>query len=148
MLGHTHHSKLFGMWSNNMYLRLFLFFCVCSNVANAYSAQEYVSIVNLLAAPDKYQGKSVQVKGWVVFGVEHQAVYLTESDAKNAISKNALWISIDCPEQIEKTFAELYSLSGIFDKDFLGNGDLFSGSIKVSSKKSVDVFGCLPKGNN
>jgi hypothetical protein len=56
---------------------------------------EGVSIVALIATPERYDGKPVSVSGYVVLGapLDHWIlVYLHEEDATHGLMKNALWL--------------------------------------------------------
>jgi hypothetical protein len=51
-----------------------------------------VSIVELLANPLRYDGKQVQVIGFLRREFEGDAIYLHHEDFEYAISKNAIWL--------------------------------------------------------
>jgi hypothetical protein len=68
-------------------------------VANAPSAlgkkakfPEHVSIVQLIAVPDRYEGRVVGVQGFVRLEFEGTAVYMSEDDYRYRNSKNAIWL--------------------------------------------------------
>jgi hypothetical protein len=54
-----------------------------------------VSIVQLIATPEKYDGKVVQVMGFLRLEFEGNAIYLHEDDYTHAIYKNGLMIVIN-----------------------------------------------------
>ena len=98
-----------------------------------------VSMINLIAAPDKFHNKTVILEGFLVLEFEGDAIYLSEEDAKHAISKNGIWLSIDYKN--ENKILEYYKhnksyvlVEGIFDAKSLGHGALFSGTLKEISR--------------
>jgi hypothetical protein len=64
-----------------------------SKTANPNSA-DHVSIVQLIANPERYDGKRVQFIGFLRIEFEGTAVYLHREDYEWGIGKNALWINI------------------------------------------------------
>ena len=104
--------------------------------AKDYSKEiQHVSLINLIATPEKYHGKWVGVVGIANFEFEGDALYLSQSDYK-FVTKNAVWLS---PNKAvlkvdESTLAEefngLYVLvEGIYDMNDHGHMGLFSGAI-------------------
>jgi hypothetical protein len=95
------------------------------------NAQE-VSIVELLANPLKYDGKQVQVFGFLRLEFEGDAIYLHREDFEHAISKNAIWV--DRPKDFsKKQMAEVdkkYVIcEGTFNTRGNGHMGMFSGSL-------------------
>jgi hypothetical protein len=54
----------------------------------------WVSLIQIIANPTAFDQKRVAVKGYVVLEFEHQAVYLSEADAKHVITNNGLWLDV------------------------------------------------------
>ena len=54
--------------------------------------QENVSLVKLIANPEKYNGKRIQVIGYLHLEFEGNAIYLHEEDFKRRISANSFWV--------------------------------------------------------
>lgn len=54
---------------------------------------ETVSIVQLLAVPEKYEGKLVSVRGFVRLESEGSAIYLHEEDYEQSLYSNGLWLN-------------------------------------------------------
>ncbi len=95
-----------------------------------------VSIINLIAQPEKYHGRLVRVIGVSFIEFESNGLYLSKEHLINRVTKNALWMSLDW-ESIGKTEKELSEyngqyilVEGIFDKEDLGHMGLKSGAIK------------------
>jgi hypothetical protein len=55
---------------------------------------EDVSLVSLIANPQRYDGKRVRTYGFAVFKFEEQALYLSEADAAHVMTLNATWIDL------------------------------------------------------
>ncbi len=51
-----------------------------------------VSVVQLLANPEKYDGKLISVRAFLTFGHHVDLVYLGQQDYLHGISENALWV--------------------------------------------------------
>jgi hypothetical protein len=93
-----------------------------------------LSIVNLIATPERYDGEQVQVRGYLHLENNGNALYLNEDDYKNKITANAIWIQFN--EKFAKSKGVLdydnkyVILIGKFDSGEKGYNGLFSGSIK------------------
>ena len=92
-----------------------------------------VSIINLIATPEKYHGKIVRVIGVGNLEFEGNAIYLSRDDYKY-VSNNGLWIELGgsaTPYDEAKKFNGKYVIiEGTFDKNDKGHFDMWSGSIK------------------
>ena len=92
-----------------------------------------VSIVQLIANPKAYQGKSVRLIGFVSIRFEGKAVYLHEDDYKHGIKKNGLWLALSGSKSGHEhsEFHEKYVLiEGTFDVGMKGHRGAYSGAIK------------------
>ena len=99
-------------------------------------AVEHVSLINLIATPEKYQGKWVMVEGVCNFEFEGYALYLSQEDRKHGLVKNALWASWDTlgVDTYDLAFAFKFHgrhvlVEGYFDARNHGHVGLFSGAI-------------------
>jgi len=52
-----------------------------------------VSLVKLIANPEKYDGKRIQVIGYLHLEFEGNAIYLHQEDFKKRISENGFWVN-------------------------------------------------------
>ena len=94
------------------------------------SRQEHISIISLIANPDRYDGKKVLIRGFVVIEFEGDAIYLSETDYRQMLSKNA--IAIDTGTRLadlKKMSGRYITLEGVFNASNLGHLGLFSGTI-------------------
>lgn len=94
-----------------------------------------VSMVQLLAEPQQFNGKRVQVMGFVHLEFEGNAIYLSKEDYKYGMEKNGLWLSIS---QTDRENRENYSqinnnyvvVEGTFNAEIKGHFGMWSGSIE------------------
>jgi len=114
-----------------------------------YGKIEHISLINLIATPERYHGKWVNVQGVANFEFEGNALFLHKEDFKLG-TKNAVWLSPDTSalKVNEVTLARDFNgkyvvVEGIFDMNDHGHMDLFSGSIKKVS--SVVSFKIVPQ---
>jgi hypothetical protein len=111
-----------------------VFFATFSNSKAQSSLGEPtdVSLINLIAAPERYNGKLVRILGYLNLEFEGNALYLHKEDYDNSLFKNGVWIDLPRKEAIEKTkeFSKRYVIiEGVFDMNNTGHMALFSGSI-------------------
>lgn len=91
-----------------------------------------VSAIQLIASPERYDGKVIQVTGYLNLEFEGTALYCYKSDFDNQIYKNSIWLEIPKTEiyelgkQCNKNFA---SIIGTFNAKQNGHLGSFSGSI-------------------
>jgi hypothetical protein len=75
-----------------------LFFCISMLLACCLHAASQsdgpLSLIQLIANPEKYDGKQVQVVGFLRLEFEGDALYLHEDDYKNGIYGNAIGIGV------------------------------------------------------
>jgi hypothetical protein len=63
-----------------------------------------VSIVQLLATPERYEGRLVMVKGIAHFEFEESALYLHREDADCMNSSNGIWLETGGQEKLSDAF--------------------------------------------
>lgn len=80
-------------------------------------AQE-VSLIQLIAAPERYEGKSVTVIGYFHLGFEHSAMYLSKSDYENDVWINGVWVDSVQPIEINDSYI---LITGIFTQKHTGH---------------------------
>jgi hypothetical protein len=95
-----------------------------------------VSMIRLIANPERYHGKPVHVEGFLRVGFEDNAIYLSREDANYLITKNGLGVTIvyedweklgKKPEDFKNSYV---LIEGLFDKDNRGHLGMNSGSIR------------------
>jgi len=100
---------------------------------------ESVSLVRLIANPDKYHNRKVRIIGVAHLEFETNGVYLTKEHCEERIHKNGLWIESDY-EALKTTEDKLASyngkyvlMEGVFDKNCTGHFGMWSGGlVKIS----------------
>ena len=99
----------------------------------ALSSGDYrVSMITLIAAPEKYHDKGVHVIGYLNLEFEGNAIFLDELDFENSNTKNAIWLSFSRKadmKEIMKLNGKYVMIQGVFNKDYKGHMSLFAGSI-------------------
>ena len=97
---------------------------------------ERISLINLIATPEKYDGKAVMVQGFFKCEMESDSLYLTENDFieyvwVNAVSLDLVDMDISVDRQQLKMLNGCYVLiEGTFDYNDEGHPDWYSGHIK------------------
>ena len=92
-----------------------------------------VSIVNLIATPEKYDGKKIQIIGYLHLEFEGDGIYLHKDDYLNAITANGLWVNFS-EKLTKKTSLKDYSdnyviILGTFKKESKGHMGLWNGTM-------------------
>lgn len=96
------------------------------------------SIINIIANPQKHNGKLVQVKGFIHVEVENSAIYITEEDYNYGITKNSIWLEISRDEINKFDKNDKYVvIEGFFDMKNEGNEGNYSGSLTNITKLNV-----------
>jgi hypothetical protein len=104
------------------------------------------SLILLIARPELYDQKRVQVVGFVNFEFEGNGLYVSRGDWENNNTKNGLWI--DPPgESIGVTSTNLPNqrfilVEGTFRADRRGHMDLWSGAIEYVTR--LEPWGRTP----
>jgi hypothetical protein len=91
-----------------------------------------VSLIQLIATPDKFDGKRVMVVGVSEIEFEGNALYLHKEDRDLSLYKNALWLEVPKDkEALWKAHSSKYVLVvGTFRAGNLGHEDMFSGALE------------------
>ena len=66
----------------------------CDLQVRMFNGYCFLSMIDLIANPELFDGKKVMVKGYVHFQFEGDAIYLHKEDFLYGISHNALWLSL------------------------------------------------------
>lgn len=71
-----------------------LLFSAATSLADSLIAEGVIStpLIRLLAHPEEYEGKHVEVIGYYHSEFEERSLYLTKDDATNLNTQNGLWI--------------------------------------------------------
>lgn len=98
---------------------------------NPVPIKDTVSIIQLIATPEKYDRKVVRVMGFLRLEFEGDAIYLHEDDYRHGISRNGLMVvrNAKINEKANKLDRHYVVLEGTFDGSNRGNMGLNSGTI-------------------
>ena len=112
------------------------------NAANQYAKD--VTMIQLIATPEKYDGQLVRVIGVGNLEFEGNCISLSKEDLKYGVG-NSIWIELGKKtisyEEAQKYNGEYVIIEGVFDKDDCGHMDMFCGSIKNISRYDLwDVY--------
>jgi len=101
-----------------------------------------VSIISLIGAPDKFDGKIVRVLGYGVFNDHNTLICLNKNDIDYGLSKNCLWVGLESQavDGAEKLSDSYVDLEGVFVKNKEGYMSTASGIIK----KVKSVYPSMP----
>jgi hypothetical protein len=91
-----------------------------------------VSIVRLIATPERYHGRKVQVEGFMNLEFEGDAIYLHKEDYERGLNKNGFWVKFSDKldrKEINKLNKGYVLIEGTFNKDRHGHLGLFGGEI-------------------
>lgn len=75
-------------------VRLLALFVVVSSVAysNAATQVQNVSLIELLIQPEKFDGRTIAVVGFLETSFDGSLLYLHREDSENWILENAIWV--------------------------------------------------------
>ena len=114
---------------------------LCAAVAFGISAKagdmpQDVSIIQLIATPEKFDGKFVSLIGFLCIAFEGDSIYLHREDLEKGIPRNGLWV--DIPEKTDPKLSMHYVLiEGIFDANDHGHMGMFGGAIRKVSRMTA-----------
>lgn len=89
------------------------------------------SLIQLIASPNEYDGKRVQIVGFVRLEFEGNAIYLHQDDDVHGILKNGLWLNVEkLPKATRLQVDGRYVfVEGIFSMEDRGHLGLWSGAL-------------------
>lgn len=92
---------------------------------------EAVSMVQLIATPEKFDGKVVFVSGFLRLEFEGNCLYLHKEDYQHAITKNAVWVVRNAVINAKGDTLNMHYVlvAGTFNARSKGHRDLNSGSL-------------------
>ncbi|MFP5236501.1 MAG: hypothetical protein ACLGSD_11415 [Acidobacteriota bacterium] len=91
-----------------------------------------VSMIQLIANPQRYDGKRVRIIGFLHLEFEGDSIYLHREDFEFGITKNALWIDVPrdmTPDQIKSVNDNYVICTGTFAAGMHGHMGLNSGEV-------------------
>ena len=79
-------------------------FVACLGSAEGAEEPQAVSMIQLLATPERYEGRRVLVHGVAHFEFEESGLYLHREDAECMNSSNGLWLAVSGQETLSDVF--------------------------------------------
>lgn len=96
-----------------------------------------VSMVQLLANPERFEGKAVRLIGFCVWGFESQAIYFHTEDADVGNPANALWIESSPGPPPTNVHRKFVLVEGVFTAKNRGHIGAYSGTLRDVSRLLV-----------
>ncbi|MFL5386343.1 MAG: hypothetical protein ACJ8GN_27815 [Longimicrobiaceae bacterium] len=98
-----------------------------------------VSIIQLIARPEQFDGRKVRVIGYLWLEFEGNAIYLSEGDQKHGLTKNGLWVDFARGTlETGREYSGHYVLvEGIFRAGRHGHMSLWSGTIEGITRATL-----------
>jgi len=62
---------------------------------------EFCSMINLIATPEKYDGKRIRTQGFAQIGLKSGAIYLSSEDEKHQVGINGIQLVLEGPVRSE-----------------------------------------------
>jgi hypothetical protein len=90
-----------------------------------------VSLIQLIATPEKYEGRRVRVEGFCRFVHEEQSVYLHREDAELLNTDNGVWLHVKQREDVNGVFVRV---EGTFTRQNRGHLDAWPGALVEITK--------------
>ena len=88
------------------------------------------SLIQLIATPERYDGKVVQVTGYCNLEFEGNALYLHQDDQRYGNTKNGIWLHVDEKIKRNPTLRKTHCIvRGVFSSKNHGHMGLFSGEL-------------------
>jgi hypothetical protein len=92
-----------------------------------------VSLMQLIATPERFNGRPVRVIGFCWLEFEGNSLYLHREDFDQGITRNAVWLDLGSP--VPARYMELKGkyvvVEGTFSSSERGHFGMFGGSIKA-----------------
>lgn len=110
---------------------LILTLAVGCRVADPEVAPLDVSLVQLIARPEQFDGRVVRMVGFCRIEFEGDAIYLHQDDYTHRIYRNGLWLQLtDAIKKDRASFDQRYVLvEGVFSASDKGHRESWSGSV-------------------
>lgn len=120
------------------------FFFACEIRAQAPDT----SIIELIANPDKFDGKVVRIIGVINIDFESNAIYLTKEHWANSVTTNGVWLTIDKNLADKRKWGNgrYFLVEGVFHAEDKGHMGLWRGAI--SDIAVMELHEIISKGEN
>lgn len=111
---------------------IFLVSSICAQIPNT-------SLVEVLANPKKFHGKTIKFHGVVNIAFEENAVYLSKEHRVHKVTSCGLWLELtpEISEKIKWSDGMYCYIEGVFDASNNGHMGLWRGSVSKISMVAV-----------
>ena len=107
-------------------------------LAVPFAAQQptNVTVVQLIATPEKFDGKLIRVIGFLRLEFEGNVLYLHREDYENSILGDGIWVDVlpGMSKQSATLNMHYVLLEGVFSSREHGHMDVWGGTIKQISR--------------
>jgi hypothetical protein len=86
-----------------------------------------VSIIALVATPERFDGKLVRVVGWAIFAFESQGIFVAREHTVH--SKNGIWLDAPTSAEAAELGSTMVIVEGVFDSHTHGHLSMWSGTL-------------------
>jgi hypothetical protein len=103
-----------------------------ANTQKPGSEPSAVSLVQLIATPERFHNKAIRVIGFCWLEFEGNALHLHREDFDQAIAMNAVWLDLGwpVPDKYMALKGKYVIVEGTFSSSDRGHFGMFAGSIK------------------
>lgn len=91
---------------------------------------EFVSLLALIQTPEIFHGQMVRVIGLCTLQFEGSAMWMSSEALQQAITKNAIWLSLPQDPALRQHDGSVMLVEGVFSAENQGHLGLFSGAIE------------------
>jgi hypothetical protein len=102
-----------------------------------------VTLIQLIATPEKFDGKLIRVIGFLRLEFEGNVLYLHRKDYENALLGNGIWVDVT-PAMMKRTATLNTSyvlLEGVFSSGDQGHIGMWSSALKQARRAERWAFG-------
>lgn len=100
-----------------------------------------VSLINLISNPEKFNGKSIRVEGFLIVSFESTILYFHKEDYDYGLYQNGIWIEISKDDIASSKFGNLNKryvlLEGTFDATNNGHFGKYVGGVERITRAEV-----------
>ncbi len=98
---------------------------------------EDVSIIALIAVPERFDGKLVRLMGWASFAFESHGIFISRETA--AVARNGLWLDVRLTSDMLAFGGSMVVVEGVFDSQSRGHLGMWSGTLtKIQRLQSCE----------
>lgn len=82
-----------------------------------------ISMINLVAAPQQFDGKLVRVRGYLNIEFENIELYLHKEDCVQGLTKNGVWLDLnkDARKKFDSSKLHYVFVEGVVDSSHFGH---------------------------